>query len=176
MLIKRSVSSRAVRTPVMVEWSQLADQSPTARPHQSDLPRIETTEERECTLHTVTQNNMPIIPIDHYSSYTELKCVTAWILRFVNNCRANKNGCSLQSSSSLTTQELHTAETYWISIAQEDCFPEEIETIKERKVLHSSSPLLSLHPILDSSDILCVGGRDCIKVSVIFKSASCHPI
>ena len=112
----------------MVEWSQLVDPVTTAWPRQSDLPHIETTEERVYRLHIVTQNKVPIIPIDHYSSYTKLKCVTAWILRFVNNCRTNKNSCSLQSSSSLTTQELHTAETYWISIAQEYCFPEEIET------------------------------------------------
>ena len=148
-------------------------QPPTAWPHQSDLPHIETTEERVCTLHILTHNKVPIIPIDHYSSYTKLKRVTAWIFHFVNNCRANKNGCSLQSSSSLTTQELHTAETYWISIAQEDCFPEEIETIKESKILRSSSPLLSLHPILDSSGILHVGGRDCIK-KVSYSSQ--HPV
>ena len=158
-------------------------QPPTAWPHQSDLPHIETTEERECTLHRVTQNKMPIISINHYSSYTKLKCVTAWILCFVNNCHTNKNGSSLQSSSSLITQELHSAEVYWISIAQEDCywisiaqedcFPEEIKGIKESKVLHSSSPLLSLHPILDSSGILCAGGRNCIK-KVSYSSQ--HPV
>ena len=80
---------------------------------------------------------------------------------------------SLQSSSSLTTQELHIAEVYWISIAQEDCFLEEIEAIKESKVLCSSSPLLSLYPILDSSGILHVGGRDCVK-KVSFSSQ--HPV
>ena len=132
----------------------------TAWPHQSNLPCIETTVERVYTLHTVTQKE---VPIDHYSSYTKLKRVTAWILHFVNNCHTNKNGCSLQLSSSLTTQELHTAETYWISIAEEDSLPEEIETIKESKILRSSDPLLSLHPILDSSGILRVGGRDCVK-------------
>ena len=124
----------------------------------------------------MAQNEVPIISINLYSSYTKLKHVTAWILHFVNNCRANKNGCSLQSSSSLTTQELHTAEVYWISIVQENCFPEEIEAIKESKVLRNSSPLLSLHPILDSSDILRVGGRDCINEGVEFKSASCHTL
>ena len=148
-------------------------QPPRAWPHQSDLPRIETTEERVCTLHILTQNKVPIIPIDHYSSYIKLKRVTACILCFVNNCRTNKNDCSLQSSSSLTTQELHTAETYWISIAQEDCFPKEIETIKESKILRSSCPLLSLHSILDSSGILCVGGRDCVK-KVSYSSQ--HPV
>ena len=69
-------------------------QPPTAWPHQSDLPHIDTTEERVCTLHIVTQNKVQIIPINHYSSYTKLKRVTAWIFRFVNNCCANKNGCS----------------------------------------------------------------------------------
>ena len=102
-----------------------------------------------------------------------MKRVTAWILRFVNNCRTNKNGCSVQSSSSLTTQELHTAKTYWISITQEDCFPEEIKTIKESKILRSSTPLLSLHPIIDSAGILRVGGRDFIK-KVSYSSQ--HPV
>ena len=103
---------------------------PTAWPHQSDHPHIETTEERECTLHTVTQYN------HFYRSLLQLYKVETYHsldLSFVNNCCANKNGCSLQSSSSLTTKELHTAEVYWISIAQEDCFPEEIEAIKKVK-------------------------------------------
>ena len=34
---------------------------------------------------------------------------------------------------------------------------ENSKSIKERQVKHNSSPLLSLHPILDLSGILCVG-------------------
>ena len=68
----------------------------------SSIDLIATAIERICTLHTVTQNKVPIIPIDHYSSYTNLKRVTAWILRFVNNCRTNKNEASTSDARSIT--------------------------------------------------------------------------
>ena len=74
-------------------------QPPATWPHQSNLHHIETTEEMDCTLHTVTQNKVPIISINLYSSYPKLKHIIAWILHFVNN-----NGCSLHTFSSLTTQ------------------------------------------------------------------------
>ena len=137
-------------------------QPPTNWPHQSEPAQVDdTTEERECTLHTMTREKASIIPIDRYSSYTKLKRVTARVLRFVNNCRSKKDGRPTQSSPFLTTQELHAAETYWVSIAQEDYFEKEIQAIKKGKVLPKSSPLLSLHPIIDSSGVIRVGGRGC---------------
>ena len=131
-------------------------------PHQSEPAQVDdATEERECTLHTMIREKASIIPIDRYSSYTKLKCVTARVLRFVNNCRSKKDGRPTQSSPFLTTQELHAAETYWVSIAQEDYFEKEIQAIKKGKVLPKSSPLFSLHPIIDSSGVIRVGGRGC---------------
>ena len=93
-------------------------QPPTNWLHQSEAARVDdTTEERECTLHTVTREKASIIPINRYSSYTKLKRVTARVLRFVNNCHSKKDGCPTQSSPFLTTQELHAAETYRVSVA-----------------------------------------------------------
>ena len=43
-------------------------------------------EEKEICLVTITQPDQPIIPFDHYSTFSRLQHVTAWTLRFVNNC------------------------------------------------------------------------------------------
>ena len=34
-----------------------------------------------------SRNPPALIPLDHFSSFTRFKCVTAWILRFLSNCR-----------------------------------------------------------------------------------------
>ena len=78
------------------------------------------------------------------------------MFRFVNNSRSNKES---SLSPHLTTAELQAAETYWVSIIQRDHFTKEIQALKESKDLQQSSILLSLHPILDSSGVLHVGGR-----------------
>ena len=132
--------------------------TPTLWPRLSDPPLIESTdEEREVCLLTTTQPRMPLLPVDRYSSFTRLKHVTAWIFRFIHNCRACKNS---QNYSPLTVQELTNVETYWVSVSQQDQFPKEIETFKKRYNLNNSSSLLSLHPILDSFGVLRVGGRE----------------
>ena len=52
------------------------------------------------------------------------------------------------------------AENYWISISQEDHFKEEVRALTSNNALPSKSCLLSLHPLLDSSGILRVSGRE----------------
>ena len=81
------------------------------------------------------------------------------MLRFITNCCANngnqdKIGLKTQC---LSVQELVAVES---SIAQEDHFKGEIESLVSKNVLPSNSCLLSLHPFLDSSSILRVGDRD----------------
>lgn len=131
---------------------------PTAWPCQSKLPHLETSDkEGEISLHTATNAEITVIPMDCYSSYTRVKCVTAWALRFVNNCHPNKEN---NSNPHLTTAELQAAEMYWVSVIQRDHSTKEIKALKGTQSLHESSVLLSLHPILDSSGVLRVGGRE----------------
>ena len=122
--------------------------------------------------HSGFKSRVIIVPIDRCSSYGKLKRVTAWILRFINNCLANKSGCSLQLSF-LTTQELHSADVYWISVVQQDCFLKEIEAIKDHKVLHSSNPLTVTPQLLWYSTC---GRQRLQQEGIIFKAASCHPL
>ena len=56
--------------------------------------------------------------------------------------------------------ELNAAEIYLLSTAQQECFSDEIHSIKQRVVLSNSSSILPLHPFMDSSGLLRVGGRD----------------
>ena len=131
---------------------------PTSWPRQMSLPPNETLEEeREITLHAVSQNSISAVPVDRYSSFTRLKRVTAWMTRFIKNCRQSKVQRCLTPT--LTIQELSEAERYWIAVVQRQHFTEEIKALKKQSALSSSSSLLSLHPILDSNNLLRVGGR-----------------
>ena len=54
--------------------------------------------------------------------------------------------------------ELQAADIYWSSVVQDD-FAKEIKVIGSKCYLPKSSPLLSLHPIVDTIGLLWVGGR-----------------
>lgn len=126
-------------------------------------------EEREMSLLTTITNNPPVIPLDRYSSFHRLKHVTAWIFRFINNCRRHTNKCT----SPLSTRELKLVEYYWIKIIQCAYFQDELESLKQKGQLFPSSSLLSLRPFVDYSGLLRVGGRRELRT---FNYESKHPI
>ena len=135
-------------------WLKL---SPADWPKQSLLPPNDTHEEqREIALHLISQPCSPVIPFEQYSDFNHLKRITAWILRFTKNCHSGTQKCLTPL---LSTEELHEAEYYWISIIQNDHFQNEIQILKQERLLKKSSPLLPLHPFLDSNKLLRVGGR-----------------
>ena len=110
-------------------------------------------EEKDICLHTVIM--APIIPLEKYSSFINLKRITAWILRFVNHSRHKKQHASLF----LSTTELSEAETYWLLLTQQLVFRDEIDALTCGDSLPCSSRLFHLHPFVDSSGLLRVGGR-----------------
>ena len=145
-------------------------QSPADWPKQTTLlPNDLPEEEREISLLTTVADESPIIPLDRYSSFSRLKRVTAWVLRFINNCRKHTNKCT----SPLSTRELKSAEHYWIKNIQSTHFQEELASLKKQVPFSSSSPLLSLRPFVDSSGLLRVGGR---RELGMFGYESKHPI
>ena len=134
--------------------------APANWPKQAPIPPVESSEEeREICLLTTAIPKSPLLLIDRYSSFMKLKCVTAWILRFVNNCHSRKNGLT-GVASHLTVEELAIAEIYWLSISQQEHFAREIDAIQKEDTIPSSSCLLPLHPLIDSSGLLHVGGRE----------------
>ena len=162
--------SELVQHSLWWDGPQWLKQSPADWPKQSPLPPSDLPEEeREVALHTTVADHSPVIPVDRYSSFDRLKRVTAWILRFVHNCQNHAE----KKSSSLSVCELKAAERYWIKIVQNTHFLEEINSLKKQIPLRSSSPLLSLHPFVDSSGLLRVGGRRELSMSPY---RSKHPI
>ena len=93
--------------------SHWRDQSPLLdkpEPHQ------ERDEEPNLAITTVEEPSL----LDRFSNYTRLKRVTAWMFRFVHNCVPNTS--KRTPSNTLTTEELQSAEWYWIQIVQhEEC-------------------------------------------------------
>ena len=116
-------------------------------------------EEREVCVHTILCQKTPLIPLDRFSDFARFKYVTAWILRFVDNCRSRKDAQTSRVGSPLSVKELSLAENYWLRLSHEEHFMEEIQSIKNGHTLPKSSCLLPLNPILDHSGVLRVGGR-----------------
>ena len=131
-------------------------------PEQPDLSaKVIPEEEREICHVATAQCKKPLIPFDRFSTFTRLKRVTAWVLRFLNNTRALASGKSvLDDPPHLTVSELITAESYWISISQQEHFSDEINLLRADQPLPKNSILLPFRPFLDKPhSILRVGGR-----------------
>lgn len=122
-------------------------------PHQNIPLETIRDEEREVCLITPVRVYEPVIPLNHFSSFTHLQRVTAWIMRFINHCRQR-----YVNSPNVTVMELNTTEKYWIHMIQEDHFSVDIAMLKANRSLHNNSSLLPLHPFIDSDGLLRVGG------------------
>ena len=111
----------------MVEWTYMAHLLTGLNNHY--CPQM-TLMKRKEKLHLIliSQPCSPVIPFEQYSDFNHLKHVTAWILRFTKNCRP---GTQKRLTPLLSTEELHDAEYYWISIIQNDHFQNEIQTLKQ---------------------------------------------
>ena len=146
---------------------------PSDWPEQASIPHTDSSEEicTVCQLAVIDQGATPIIPIDRYSNYNHLKRVTAWVLRFIRNCRDHVN-CK-EKSPNLNTSEILEADQHWIRFSQRENFSLEVEVLKTNTGTPESSPLFVLHPFVDPDGIVRVGGR--IKNAKI-SYESRHPI
>ena len=79
-------------------------------------------------------------------------------MRFIHNAKA-KSPELMVMFPSLTVNEFEKAEKYWIHVCQGQHFSNESCQLQSKQELSKNSPLLPLHPFLDSSNLLRVGGR-----------------
>lgn len=112
-------------------------------------------EERKTIVNVATCKEFDFDLFIKYSSWTKLKRVVSYCLRFMNNCR-NPNE---KITSFLTVKELDNAENLICKIVQNREFNEEIKILRAGKSLNASNKLLPLSPFLDKEGILRVGGR-----------------
>ena len=113
---------------------------------------------------------LPIL--GNYSSVTNLKRVTAWVLRLVDNCKLHQIPSSTLRQGALTVEKLLEVEKYWLKVAQSESVLEEITALKSDAEVPRSGCLSSLLPFLDSHGILWLGGRGAqLKLAY----GTCHP-
>lgn len=151
-------------------WLQL---SPLMWPEQGNPPTnpIPDEEREVCHVSTMLTKTGPILDPVRYSSFMRLKRVTAWIFRFLNNLRKKPETVHHVR---LTVDELNAAESYWLSFAQSESYPEERNLLIAKKPLPKNNRLLPFHPILDDRHcIMRVGGR--ISNSTLSYAQS-HPV
>ena len=101
-------------------------------------------ENGEREVHTTFISSKPLLEVGNYYSFTKLKRMTSWILRFVNNCRSRKLGMEPAQHTYLTIKKLHKAETLWYAIAQFEYFGDELDALNSGSSLNNSSQLISL--------------------------------
>ena len=121
-------------------------------------PNDSSDEVSEICSHAAIIQIQPVFPIDRFSSFSHHKRVTAWMMRFISNCRASQRKLT-RVSGSLTVSELNKAVLCWVSISQTTHFSAEIGALKSSTSLPRSSPLISLNIFLDADGLLRVGGR-----------------
>lgn len=96
-------------------------------PHGSDME-----EKKELAIHMSAKTNEDIF--DRYSNYIKLTHTTAFILRFIRNCRTTRQD---RTYSFLTSLELQEAEYRLIRMAQQELYGTEIRTLMAGKQLTS---------------------------------------
>ncbi|XP_054709284.1 uncharacterized protein LOC129218990 [Uloborus diversus] len=98
--------------------------------------------------------NEDLLDLKRYGSYRKVLRVTAYIRRFIYNCRHDDKRVG-----SLNADELNEAENYCILNTQEHAFLSEKNTLIKGEELESNSKIKCFNPFLDENKIIRLGGR-----------------
>jgi len=120
------------------------------------LPDEETLPERRVVKFALTTMDQSIGLIEHYSSWRRLVRAVAWILKFIDFRRTRQIGTTARY---LSVSYLKKAETSLIRQAQLQEFNEEYISLSKNKEVSGRSKLKGLHPMLQSENLILVGGR-----------------
>jgi hypothetical protein len=107
---------------------------------------------------------------ERFSSFQRLRRTTAWVMRFLRNCRMPGEK---RQHGELSIEELQEAEEHLLRTAQQEAFSSEITALRAQRSLPPSSPLRCLQPMLDSTGVARVDGR--LKFSQLPYQAR-HPV
>jgi hypothetical protein len=121
---------------------------------EEDLPEV-----RPIKLVLVATNVDTGFILNRCSKWLKLIYVTAYMRRFIFNCRKNDNNQHLCHTISLTIPELNESKLWWLRRAQAQDFYSEIKSLQKEKCVGPRSCLKSLNPYLDDDNLIRVGGR-----------------
>ncbi|XP_076660488.1 uncharacterized protein LOC143363841, partial [Halictus rubicundus] len=95
-----------------------------------------------------------------FSSWPKLIRVTAYIQRFVRNSRScRSDNRKRHPGRALSASECTAAKLFWLRRIQESQFAKGISSLSNGEPLPPKDPIESLHPFLDETGLLRVGGR-----------------
>ena len=98
-----------------------------------------------------------LVDLSRYSSFGKVCQITAYVRRFIQNCRSKPKGQA--RTGPLEVQEVKKAKLMSIKSAQREAFLHDISNIEAGRPLGAKGRLITLTPFLDESHILQVGGR-----------------
>ena len=140
--------SRGITASALLQHPLWLHGPPWLLGHIPDLPSVATARNVAVTKNPVSEM------IRNCSSFVKVKHRMAYLLRFVNNSRADKH---IRTSGPLSVQELDSALNTIVKVIQREEFSQEMDYCARRLPL--KSPLKFLTPFIDESGILRVGGR-----------------
>lgn len=111
--------------------------------------------ERRTTVQAAVSKLCPPLDLEKFSDYSRALRTTAWIFRFVGNCRGNQE----RTTGPLTAEELLQSERYWVRTSQAESYPTEIYSLRQDLGLPKDSKIADLDPFLNENGILRLGGR-----------------
>ena len=88
---------------------------------------------------------------EQYSSWSRVIKVYSWVVRFVNNCRIDREHRIIGE---LTVNEIIDSEKQMIKNAQKKAFLDEFAALQKAKPLPTTSKLLKLSPKLDEDSLM----------------------
>lgn len=130
----------------------------------SQTDQIESRAAVECkpqtTEHLVGMSTIKLQEIQllqRYSSWNKVMRITAYVFRFIDNCRATRQ--SRTEGSMITHAEIQRATEHWVKSVQAEHYKAEIQARQDGDVMPSKSKIIGLNPCLNEQGVLCVGGR-----------------
>ena len=101
-----------------------------------------------------TKNQIEHFSPARYSSLTRFLRVTAYLSRFIYNCRHSK---SERRVGTLLVEDIEEGRKFWVRSTQAESFPQEVAALKLKQHVSSKSKLVSLSPFLDEQGIFRAG-------------------
>ena len=150
------------RARALVEWPWLVGGGHSTMAKKKEYLSTTTSPrgETEVCVATVSIPGEFVIPVEHYSTFTRVQRIVAWILLSLSNCRPVKRLVPDTSNLFLSVSELIVVEQYLVRSSQVAHFAEDISSLQAGKDLLHGSNLLSLCPFVDPDRVLHVGCRE----------------
>ena len=98
-----------------------------------------------------------ILDISNHGSYMKLLRITAYVIRFIRNCRRDRIS---RKSGPLEVNEIQTAVNTWILDCQESTYTDEMSCLRGAQHRHTKVPRVrQLGLFLDESGLIRCNGR-----------------